>query len=215
MTKKKPQPKIELPLKHAPAPIEDRSILCKQCGELCDSTHLFCSACGCSLAEKKAPPPAPIECEEPEDEASEREDAALPAILEPEKPPLTPAPQPCRRCETQLPHDAKFCLECGTPTGGEARPVIVHVGSDGEVKAAQPVDGKVVIGKDPRCEIVIPADQYLSRRHSCVVSDSTGLWLEDLGSSNGTYLRIGRAIMLEAGDEFMAGSSMFRVEMSS
>jgi pSer/pThr/pTyr-binding forkhead associated (FHA) protein len=50
-----------------------------------------------------------------------------------------------------------------------------------------PVAGPVVIGRAPECDISVPADE-MSRRHALVKPTPDGLQVEDLGSSNGTYI---------------------------
>ena len=50
-----------------------------------------------------------------------------------------------------------------------------------------PVAGPVVIGRAPECDISVPADE-MSRRHAMVKPTADGLQVEDLGSSNGTYI---------------------------
>jgi pSer/pThr/pTyr-binding forkhead associated (FHA) protein len=50
-----------------------------------------------------------------------------------------------------------------------------------------PVAGPVVIGRAPECDISVPADE-MSRRHALVKPTPDGLQVEDLGSSNGTFI---------------------------
>ena len=49
------------------------------------------------------------------------------------------------------------------------------------------IDDRLVIGRDPDCDIVIP-DRQVSRRHAQIIKSNNGVILEDLGSKNGTYL---------------------------
>ncbi|MBN2046919.1 MAG: FHA domain-containing protein [Anaerolineaceae bacterium] len=61
---------------------------------------------------------------------------------------------------------------------------------------------EILIGRDPTCEIVIPARE-VSRFHARLTQDSQGVLLEDLGSKNGTYRngeRIEEPIYLLDGD---------------
>jgi len=51
------------------------------------------------------------------------------------------------------------------------------------------------IGRDPECDVILP-DSSVSRRHVKVTSVSDGLFIEDMGSSNGTWLS-GRRISRE------------------
>ncbi|MBN1509496.1 MAG: FHA domain-containing protein [Sedimentisphaerales bacterium] len=69
----------------------------------------------------------------------------------------------------------------------------------------------VIIGKDDRCDVVIDDDEFVSRRHSRLSRSDGTFYLEDLGSSNGTLLRIRRSIILEAGDEVVIGTTTLRL----
>jgi pSer/pThr/pTyr-binding forkhead associated (FHA) protein len=64
-------------------------------------------------------------------------------------------------------------------------------------------------------DIVFPADPFMSRRHAALrrnPSDAT-FTLEDLGSSNGTYLRIRGRADLAGGDHFRIGQHLLRLEV--
>jgi hypothetical protein len=64
-------------------------------------------------------------------------------------------------------------------------------------------------------DLVIPHDSQMSSRHAelrqTVVRDKLRWTLVDLKSTNGTYVRIGHAV-LEHGQEFILGRSRFRFE---
>lgn len=49
------------------------------------------------------------------------------------------------------------------------------------------VPGPMTIGRSAECDISIPVDE-ISRRHALVKPNAQGLLVEDLGSSNGTYI---------------------------
>lgn len=49
------------------------------------------------------------------------------------------------------------------------------------------VTGPIVIGRAAECDISVPADE-MSRRHALLRPTADGLSVEDLGSSNGTYV---------------------------
>jgi len=67
------------------------------------------------------------------------------------------------------------------------------------------------IGKSPESGLALQ-DDYVSRRHARLTASNGMLFLEDLGSSNGTFLRVRRPIVLEAGDEILIGSTVLKVE---
>ncbi len=73
-----------------------------------------------------------------------------------------------------------------------------------------PVPSQVVIGRAPECEISIPSDE-ISRKHAQIKPISDGLSVEDLGSSNGTFIngqRIQQGI-LRPGDELRCDTVRF------
>jgi pSer/pThr/pTyr-binding forkhead associated (FHA) protein len=73
-----------------------------------------------------------------------------------------------------------------------------------------PVTGPVVIGRAPECDISVPADE-MSRRHALVKPTPDGLSVEDLGSSNGTYINNKRVQhgFLNPGDELRLDAVRF------
>ena len=48
------------------------------------------------------------------------------------------------------------------------------------------VNSVLTIGRDPDCDIVVP-DRQVSRFHARITPSADGIYLEDLGSKNGTY----------------------------
>jgi pSer/pThr/pTyr-binding forkhead associated (FHA) protein len=70
----------------------------------------------------------------------------------------------------------------------QAVPKFVLRGVSGAVfSKVFPVNGPVVIGRAPECDISVPADE-MSRRHAMVRPTAEGISVEDLGSSNGTFI---------------------------
>jgi Domain of unknown function (DUF4388)/Inner membrane component of T3SS, cytoplasmic domain len=70
----------------------------------------------------------------------------------------------------------------------------------------------LVLGRGPGVDLVL-ADDAVSRRHARVAADGDGVAVEDLGSTNGTYVngaRVTRA-RLGAGDRLLVGGSIARV----
>jgi len=63
-------------------------------------------------------------------------------------------------------------------------------------------------------EILFPDDPFVSARHCEIDLDPAGAILRDLGSSNGTFLRLPRGgeRELRAGDTIRLGRNVFRVE---
>jgi pSer/pThr/pTyr-binding forkhead associated (FHA) protein len=72
---------------------------------------------------------------------------------------------------------------------------------------------ETVIGRE-NGDIVFTDDPFLSRRHAAVRVDQAGrrFTLQDLGSSNGTAIRIRGEHVLRDGDQFRIGRHLFRFE---
>jgi pSer/pThr/pTyr-binding forkhead associated (FHA) protein len=79
----------------------------------------------------------------------------------------------------------------------------------GETRAVR--DG-MVFGRLPSCEWPVD-DSSVSRRHARVVQDAGGWFLEDLGSSNGTYMRVRSGQLVRPGTLVLIGQQLFRVEL--
>ena len=61
--------------------------------------------------------------------------------------------------------------------------------------------------------IVLPHDGFVSARHCQFKSAGGDTWIKDLGSSNGTYLRIRGEANIEHGDYILIGNQMLRIEI--
>ncbi|HLK91697.1 MAG TPA: FHA domain-containing protein [Polyangia bacterium] len=70
---------------------------------------------------------------------------------------------------------------------------------------------QVVIGRE-QGDIVFSDDQFLSRRHAYVSRQGGVGHLEDLGSSNGTFVRLRSAHLLVPGDVVRMGNVLLRFE---
>jgi pSer/pThr/pTyr-binding forkhead associated (FHA) protein len=76
------------------------------------------------------------------------------------------------------------------------------------------LDGGVTIGRSRGSELPI-ADAYVSHTHARVFRRGQFFFIEDLGSSNGTFLngtRIGREAQLKVMDEVRMGETVLRYE---
>jgi pSer/pThr/pTyr-binding forkhead associated (FHA) protein len=76
------------------------------------------------------------------------------------------------------------------------------------------LDDELTIGRSPGCGVPTPDDIYASTLHARLFRQKDQLWVEDLGSTNGTYVnseRITQAHRLGKGDVLQAGSTVFEV----
>jgi len=76
------------------------------------------------------------------------------------------------------------------------------------------LDDELTIGRSPGCGVSMPDDVYTSTLHARLFRRNEQLWVEDLGSTNGTFVnseRIGTAVRLGKGDLLQIGSTVFEV----
>ena len=72
--------------------------------------------------------------------------------------------------------------------------------------------GEVVIGREEG-DIVFRDDAFLSRRHAALTWDGSRAQIADLGSSNGTFVRITAPTGLRHGDHVRMGDQLLRIEL--
>lgn len=75
------------------------------------------------------------------------------------------------------------------------------------------VDPAIVIGRSSECDVVLN-DTYLSSRHARFAHDGDDLTIEDLGSTNGSYVNqemVRGRVLLERGDIVQVGGILFEV----
>ena len=94
--------------------------------------------------------------------------------------------------------------------------------ADGSVRqlALQGSIPEVVFGRESSCSVALPHDPLVSRRHARLYWRENSWWLEDFGSSNGTFVgEFSRAVKVSApvrvcdGQVFQVGRSRFRFEL--
>jgi pSer/pThr/pTyr-binding forkhead associated (FHA) protein len=72
---------------------------------------------------------------------------------------------------------------------------------------------EVTVGRAPGCGVSLP-DTTVSQLHARVFRDNHAFYVEDLGSTNGTWLnrtRVGGAVALKRGDRVQVGSTVLEV----
>ena len=89
---------------------------------------------------------------------------------------------------------------------------ILSDGRDGEVHPIRTLP--FVIGREEG-DVKLGGDRFLSRRHAAIQAGPAGLVLADQKSRNGTYVRRGGSLLLNAGDIFLIGRQLLRVESVS
>ena len=75
---------------------------------------------------------------------------------------------------------------------------------------------EIVVGRDPACDLVAP-DEMVSARHARLSFHHNQWWVEDLQSTNGTFLndeRVYTATVLIDGDELRCGNLYLQVKFT-
>jgi hypothetical protein len=73
------------------------------------------------------------------------------------------------------------------------------------------VDGELTIGRAPGCGVSIPDDTFVSNVHARVFERDGDVFVEDLGSTNGTLINgaaLTATVKLRKGDRIQAGQTV-------
>jgi hypothetical protein len=159
--------------------------------------------------------------------------------VQPGPEPATAGPSSFRPAPAPPPVDPNVCSYCGErkdpasgrcacsldPSGTAPSPFVAAApaaGSGPRLIAVQgtymgqvfPVGAEATLGRDPSNEVPLADDSTVSRRHARIHVADGGYRVEDLGSSNGTFVNGGRVTdaPLRPGDEVSIGGTRFRFE---
>jgi pSer/pThr/pTyr-binding forkhead associated (FHA) protein len=91
---------------------------------------------------------------------------------------------------------------------------VAVIGDDGAKRETIRLDGQLQIGRADACQIKLD-DTYVSTFHARIFNRDGAWFLEDLGSTNGTYLnqrRVTSPVELAAGDRVKLGKTTLELK---
>ena len=107
----------------------------------------------------------------------------------------------------------------GRSAGGRAEPaaraagtVIVH-GPDGARPRTFKLAASMAVGRAPECDIRLE-DTYVSQQHARIFGKGDRWYVEDLGSTNGTFVndqRLAAPAQVEPGDKVRVGTTVLEL----
>jgi pSer/pThr/pTyr-binding forkhead associated (FHA) protein len=80
-------------------------------------------------------------------------------------------------------------------------------------KKSVDLSGEVIVGRGDNCHVVLN-DSYVSQAHARIFTRGDSVMLEDLGSTNGTYLnrrKIAAPVELQRGDKVKIGKTVLEM----
>ena len=92
-------------------------------------------------------------------------------------------------------------------------PVLVIVEPSEREGEQHPVGGELTIGRAAGCEVTLD-DTFISQLHARIAPSDSGVVLEDLGSTNGTYLnrkRVTAPVVVAKGDRIQVGGTIMEL----
>jgi pSer/pThr/pTyr-binding forkhead associated (FHA) protein len=98
----------------------------------------------------------------------------------------------------------------GSPNPGYWGRLALIVGKDQDGSAFPLMGDAVVLGRE-RGDVLFPEDGYVSGTHARVTTTAGRFYLNDLNSSNGTFIRINGERPLASGGFVLIGQQLFRV----
>ncbi|HEX8488022.1 MAG TPA: FHA domain-containing protein [Propionibacteriaceae bacterium] len=96
---------------------------------------------------------------------------------------------------------------------GDPRIVIITGGNQAGM-SAELAGGVVLIGRGADCQLILD-DDYVSTRHARIVASESGIYVEDLGSTNGSYVngqRITAPTSVTLADTVRIGKTVMKLE---
>lgn len=136
----------------------------------------------------------------------------------------------CKECSSPVPPGHKFCGACGTTVPndalerkveyfgtmqapGKARLILIR-GTDGADGLSYLLQGTEHVAGRTDAQIPFPNDPWISARHANFIYRGDKLVVRDEGSLNGVFVRVRQQAPLAAGESFLCGEQVFRVDLT-
>ncbi len=111
-----------------------------------------------------------------------------------------------------MPTTADGVERLGSPSKGYVGRIALIIGRDAVGNSFPIPEAGLHLGRE-RGDVLFPEDGYVSGLHCRVAYEKGQLSLTDLGSSNGTFIRISSEIELVDGDVVLMGQQLFRINI--
>ena len=92
---------------------------------------------------------------------------------------------------------------------------LVLVEPASEAGSEYPVDGEATLGRGGGCTVPLAFDTFVSQVHARAIDRDGTLWVEDLGSRNGTFVngeQVHEATRVTKGSRVQVGETVLEVE---
>ncbi len=100
----------------------------------------------------------------------------------------------------------------GAPSKGYIGRIALVIGRETTGNAFPIPESGIHIGRE-RGDVLFPEDGYVSGLHCHIACEGGKVTLTDLGSSNGTFIRLREETHVENGDVLLMGQQLFRISM--
>jgi hypothetical protein len=194
-----PTPAGDAPASDAPAAPPDTAVptpavpagaTCPNCSALNPENALFCEACGYDFTTGQAPRlPSPLDLDAPAAAPDPSVPPATPAGARAADPPtieahqsVAPALADAWVAEVWIDPDWYADQDSADPLPSAGVPTVVPL------RTTSILVGRTSRSRNIHPDIDLMTDNGISRRHCQLTTDGKRWWVEDLGSSNGTYV---------------------------
>lgn len=100
----------------------------------------------------------------------------------------------------------------GSPSNGYVGRIALLIGRETTGNAFPVPEQGIHLGRE-RGDVLFPEDGYVSGLHCRITVEDGRIWLTDVGSSNGTFLRIQGEEEIQPGEVLLMGQQLYRVEV--